>query len=230
MQIVELLATEGLDLLVLDIEHAPFSVEQTDHCILAARSAGLPVLVRVDGLYPNVIQRALDMGAAGVIVPHIRSAEEARAAIAATRYFGDNRGFSAGQRAANYGRIETTTYRQWSDTASIVIGQIEDAVAVERIEEIAAVQGFDALFIGRADLAISFGVTEAHNAQVEKAVSSISQSCLSAGRSIGVFLPSVSDLPSAAAKGASLFFIGSDQSLLKTSAKGLVSEFKQYEF
>ena len=66
--------------------------------------------------------------------------------------------------------------------------------------------GFDALFIGRADLAISFGVTEAHNAQVEKAVSSISQSCLSAGRSIGVFLLSVSDLPSTAAKGASLFF------------------------
>lgn len=216
--------------MVLDIEHAPLSVEQTDHCILAARSAGLPVLVRVDGLYPNVIQRALDMGAAGVIVPHIRSAEEARVAIAATRYFGDNRGFSAGHRAANYGRIETTTYRQWSDTASIVIVQIEDAVAVERIEEIAAVPGFDALFIGRADLAISFGVTEAHNAQVEKAVSSISQSCLSAGRSIGVFLLSVSDLPSAAAKGASLFFIGSDQSLLKTSAKGLVSEFKQYEF
>ena len=216
--------------MVLDIEHAPLSVEQTDHCILAARSAGLPVLVRVDGLYPNVIQRALDMGAAGVIVPHIRSAEESRVAIAATRYFGDNRGFSADHRAANYGRIETTTYRQWSDTASIVIVQIEDAVAVERIEEIAAVPGFDALFIGRADLAISFGVTEAHNAQVEKAVSSISQSCLSAGRSIGVFLLSVSDLPSAAAKGTSLFFIGSDQSLLKTSAKGLVSEFKQYEF
>jgi 2-keto-3-deoxy-L-rhamnonate aldolase RhmA len=215
---------------VLDIEHAPLSVEQTDHCILAARSAGLPVLVRVDGLYPNVIQRALDMGAAGVIVPHIRSAEESRVAIAATRYFGDNRGFSADHRAANYGRIETTTYRQWSDTASIVIVQIEDAVAVERIEEIAAVPGFDALFTGRADLAISFGVTEAHNAQVEKAVSSISQSCLSAGRSIGVFLLSVSDLPSAAAKGTSLFFIGSDQSLLKTSAKGLVSEFKQYEF
>jgi 2-keto-3-deoxy-L-rhamnonate aldolase RhmA len=216
--------------LVLDIEHAPFSVEQTDHCILAARSAGLPVLVRVDGLYPNVIQRALDMGAAGVIVPHIQSAEDAHVAIAATRYFGGTRGFSAGHRAANYGRIETANYREWSDASSIIIGQIEDAVAVGRIDEIAAISGLDALFIGRADLAISFGVTEVHNRHVEKAVSSISQSCLSAGRSIGMFLPSISELPSAVSKGASLFFVGSDQSLLKASAKGLVGEFKQCRF
>ena len=90
----------GFDFIVLDAEHSPFSVEALDRCILVARSSGILALVRVDSSCSNLIQSVLNIGAAGVVIPHICNAEDAQQTIAVTKYFGGTRGFAASHRAA----------------------------------------------------------------------------------------------------------------------------------
>ncbi|MDT2079141.1 MAG: aldolase/citrate lyase family protein [Planktomarina sp.] len=224
IHIIELLATVGFDFIVLDAEHSLFSVEALDRCILAARSSGIQALVRVDSSCSNLIQSVLDMGAAGVVVPHICNAKDAQQAIAATKYFGGTQGFAASHRAAAYGTFSASEYRKESDESVIVIGQIEDSTAVDCIDKIASVVGFDALFLGRADLAISYGVESTDDIEVEQAVSAVCRSCCAVNRAIGIFLPSVDDVQKHLKEGVSVFFVGSDQSLLQTSAKSLVKK------
>ncbi len=103
-QVVEVLALSPLDCLVLDAEHAPFDRGALDLCILAARAGGTPVLVRPASGSPESILAALDGGADGVVIPHIRSAGEAEAAVRACQYVPGGRGFAGSSRAAGYGR------------------------------------------------------------------------------------------------------------------------------
>lgn len=157
-QTVEVLAATGLDTLVLDAEHAPFGPESLDRSLLAARACSLPVLVRVP--YPRgaAIQQALDMGAAGVMVPHVDSAAIALEVVRAARY-GGTRGYSASPRAGGYGQRGMAEHLRLSDAHTAVLVQIESGEAVAQVREIAAVPGVDCLFIGPADLAVSIGPT-----------------------------------------------------------------------
>ena len=214
----------GFDFIVLDAEHSLFSVEALDRCILAARSSGIQALVRVDSSCSNLIQSVLDMGAAGVVVPHICNAKDAQQAIAATKYFGGTQGFAASHRAAAYGTFSASEYRKESDESVIVIGQIADSKAVDCIDKIASVVGFDALFLGRADLGTSYGVESTDDIEVEQAVSAVCRSCYAVNRAIEIFLPSIDDMQKHLKEGVSVFFVGSDQSLLQTSAKSLVKK------
>ena len=152
--VTEVLALSELDVLVLDAEHAPFDRAALDQCILAARAGGKPVLVRpASGSHEHILN-ALDCGADGVIVPHIRSAAEARELVSACQYVSGGRGYAGSSRAAGYTTKGMARHR--ADAAGVtIVAQIEDVEAVEAIEEIAKVQGIHALFIGRADLTIS---------------------------------------------------------------------------
>ena len=162
--VVEVLSLTSLDVLVLDAEHAPFDRGSLDSCILAARAGGKPVLVRPPSAAAEHILNALDCGADGVILPHIRTA------------------------AAEV----------------IVIAQIEDVEGVDNIDAIARVPGTDALFIGRADLTIAYGAETPDDAAVVDAVDRICAAGKAAGRTTGMFLGRVSDVPMWREKGASL--------------------------
>lgn len=219
MQVVEILASTGVDFLVLDAEHAPFSAHDLDCCLLAARAGGMPALVRVGDAPPANLLQVLDMGAAGVVIPHVQSAQGANAAINATRYSG-NRGFSASTRAAGYGVMSVDDFREASDKSTIVIGQVEDGEGVANVDEIAAVDTLDAIFIGRADLSVSMGADA-----VDGAVEKICAAGKSAGRTVGMFLPSLDEAPGFRDKGVSLFAISTDQALLAGGARRLADEF-----
>jgi 2-keto-3-deoxy-L-rhamnonate aldolase RhmA len=227
--VIEVLAPSGVDFLVFDAEHAPFSIEALDTCLLAARAAGILALVRVDAMASSLAQSVLDMGAAGVVFPHIRSAAQASEAVAATRYLNGTRGFSASHRAAGYGSQSMSSYCDSSDKATIVIGQIEDAGAVECIDDIVATEGLDALFIGAADLAISFGVNQTDHALVDNAINTICTASRKTQQSVGMFIPSAQCIDQYMdqyrPKGVSVFFISSDQALLSAAASGLVKQF-----
>jgi 2-keto-3-deoxy-L-rhamnonate aldolase RhmA len=158
--LVEVLASAGLDLLCLDAEHAPFDRLAIDHCAMAARAAALPMLVRTPSAAPEHILNALDCGADGVLLPHIRSAEEARAAVAAAHYGRGGRGYAGSSRAAAYALTPIPKHLAASAERTLVIAQIEDVEAVEAVEAIAAVPGLDALFVGRIDLTIALGETD----------------------------------------------------------------------
>ncbi len=218
--VVEVLALSPLDLIVLDAEHAPFDRGTLDLCIMAARAGGKPVLVRPASSAHEHILNALDCGADGVIVPHVCSAAEAREIVRACHYVPGGRGFAGSSRAAGYTTLGMANHRERAKGV-IVIAQIEDVEAVEAINEIAAVEGIDALFIGRADLTISYAADTPDDAVVVAAVERICAAGQAAGRTIGMFLGRVSDVPEWRAKGASLFVLQSDQDFLLKGAAGL---------
>ena len=182
--VVEVLALSPLDVLVLDAEHAPFDRGSLDACIMAARAGGKPVLVRPASSAHEHILNALDCGADGVIVPHVRSAAEAREIVRACHYVPGGRGFAGSTRAAGYTTRGMAKHRE-AAKGVVVIAQIEDVEAVEAIEEIAAVEGIDALFIGRADLTISYAADTPDNAAVVAAVERICAAGKAAGRDRG---------------------------------------------
>ena len=218
--VVEVLSLSPLDLIVLDAEHAPFDRGQIDACILAARAAGKSVLVRPASSSNEQILNALDCGADGVVVPHIRSAEEARALVRACHYVNGGRGYAGSSRAAAYTTLGMAKHREQAANV-VVIAQIEDREAVEAIDDIAAVEGVDALFIGRADLTISVGAQTPDDPVVVSAVERICAAGRTTGRTIGMFLSRTADIPEWRGKGASLFVLQSDQEFLLTGAQTL---------
>lgn len=223
-QIVEILALGGLDCVVVDAEHAPFSAGALDRMVLAGRATGLPVLVRVAGLEPGFINTCLDMGATGIVVPHVRSAEEARAAVAAAKYSG-RRGFSPSSRAGGYGTRGTEAYLAAADRETSVWCQIEDREALSVLDAIAAVEGVDCLFVGRADLALSLGVS-AGEPRLTEAVRAVGSACRAAGKAAGLFVPGPAEIAERSAEGYSAFICGSDQSWLLGQTKAVRSAFE----
>jgi len=219
--IVEVLALTGLDCLCLDAEHAPFDRAAIDLCILAARAAGKDVLVRVPSASPEHILNALDCGATGVLVPHVRSADEARAVAQACQYGAGGRGYAGSSRAACYTTRAMAAHLAASAARSTVIAQIEDPEAIEAIDDIARVPGVDALFVGRVDLTVAYGADSQDDTHVVAAVEAVCESGRRHRRPVGMFLARAEDAPAWRAKGANLFLLGSDHGFLLAGAADL---------
>lgn len=221
--LVEVLATCGLDLLCLDAEHAPFDRGDLDLCVMAARAGGLPVLVRTPTAAAEHILNALDCGADGVLLPHIRSAAEAAAVAAAAAYAPGGRGYAGSSRAARYGLAAMDEHRAASAARNVVIAQIEDVEALDEIDAIAATPGIDALFVGRVDLTVALDAASPDAPEVIAAVDRIIAAGRAASRPVGMFVPRNADVAGWRDKGATLFLQGSDHAFLRAGAAALRS-------
>ena len=219
--VVEVLATTKLDCLCLDAEHAPFDRLAIDGCVHTARAAGKDVLVRVPSAAPEHVLNALDCGATGVVIPHVRSADEARGAARAAHYGAGGRGFAGSSRAAGYTRVPMAAHLAASASQTVVVAQIEDPEAVEAIDEIAVVDGIDALFVGRVDLTVAYGADNQDDPRVVAAVEAVCAAGLRHRRCIGMFLARVDDIPFWVERGASFFLLGSDHTFLLAGARAL---------
>jgi 4-hydroxy-2-oxoheptanedioate aldolase len=159
-QIVEIIGLAGLDAAFIDMEHTSFDLHDVQAMVIAAERVGITPIVRTPGFDPAFILRLLDIGVAGIQVPHVGDAATARAAVRAVRYPPEGeRGMAAGSRAAEYGRIPLREHMAQSNREILLACMIEDVAAVERIDEIAAVAGVDLLAIGPSDLSRSLGVS-----------------------------------------------------------------------
>lgn len=225
--VVEIMAGAGFDFCVLDAEHAPFDRRDLDLCLLAARAASLPALVRLPDTRAETVLNTLDLGATGVLAPHMRNAAEVLQLQAACRYRDGARGYSNSPRAGGYGQRGMAELVEASDRDAAVLCQIEDREAVERIDEIAALDGIDCLFIGRADLAVSYAVFDTTSPVVDTAVQRICAAGRAHGRPVGVFLPDLRELARHEALGVTLFVIGSDQSMLRAHGLSLAAQFQR---
>jgi 2-keto-3-deoxy-L-rhamnonate aldolase RhmA len=219
-QCIEILGGTGLDFAVLDAEHAPFDRTSLDLALLAGRAANLPLLVRVLDREAASLLSVLDMGAAGVLVPHVDSAEQARAVVAHCRYMGGDRGYSSSPRAAGYGALGMKDAIRQGDR-NAVLCQIESVQAVEHAERIAAVAGVNALFVGRADLALSMGLDSAQHSSVSEATEHVIHAGIAAGKLVGMFVGSTAEREKYRALGVRWFIQGSDQSLLRQGAQAI---------
>ncbi len=159
-QIVELIGLAGFDAAFIDMEHTSFDLHDVQLAVMAADRVGITPIVRTPGFDPAFILRLLDMGVQGIQVPHVGDAARARAAVKAVRYapLGD-RGMAAGSRAAEFGKIPLVEHMAQSNREILLACMIEDMEAVERIDEIAAVEGVDLLAVGPSDLSRSLGVS-----------------------------------------------------------------------
>ena len=221
-QIVEIVTSCNLSFVALDAEHAPFSKSDLDTCILAARTNDTPVIVRVPTSNEEDVLSILDMGANGVLFPHINCKQDAITAINVSKYKSEDfelgrRGFSNSSRSGNYGSFTIDKMLEASNKNVSVLCQIEEIQAVDNIDEITEVRGIDCLFIGRADLAVSMGCNSITDSIVENAIDIVVKSAKRNGIPLGMYLPDNNDLEKWISKGFSLFIVGSDQSYLKSS-------------
>lgn len=219
----ELLGGVGFDFVVIDQEHAPLDLAAIDVMILAARATGMAPLVRVSDASPGNILSVLDCGAAGVFVPHVDSAEKARAAAAACRYRGGKRGFARTGRAAGYGAVGFADHLSQQDENVLCIAMIEEPEGVERIDEIVAVPGIDAVFVGRADLSVSMGEASSASAPVKRAVEEIARGVVASGKPLLMLAENTDDQVAMTALGATAFMVGSDIGFLRKAALQAIS-------
>ena len=225
-QTVELLALSGLDFLVLDCEHAPWGRARIDAALMAGRAAGIAMIVRVPNAAPDTLLSVLDMGAAGVLVPHVCDAAKARAVASATHYLNGSRGLSGSVRAAGYGAGSLRAYVEQADTEVSVLCQIEDLAGVDAVEEILAVSGVDAAFIGPADLSAAYGVFDPSDAKVTSAINRIIASGEGSRKSVGIYMNDAAHVGRMRKQGVSLFVLASDQRLLRQGAARLARDFQ----
>lgn len=221
--VVEVLADTDLDLLVLDAEHAPFGRIELDTCTFAARALGMDTLIRVAGPGPHHVLQALDYGATGVLVPHVRSGAEAEAVAQSARFGPGGRGYAGSTRAAGYGTKPMAQHKADSAADTVVIAQIEDAEAVAEARNIAAVEGIDAVFIGTVDLSVSMGAVGPTDPKVRAAVEAIASAAQAVGCPVGIFANTAEQVEEYAKVGVTLFVMQSDHAFIRAGATALLT-------
>lgn len=184
--VAELLADAGFDFVTVDGEHSENTLSEIATCVRAIDGVdGAAPLVRVSSADRVEIRRVLDLGPAGVIVPQSESLVEAEEALRATRYPPAGVRGVAGRRSSGYGRDLTADVRG-EDPAALTILQIETAGALDDVEEIAALDGLDALFVGPADLSARLGAFgEFEGEQFREAIDRVVAAAEDAGVPVG---------------------------------------------
>jgi len=155
--VAEIMSKAGLDWVVVDLEHSATNLESAAHLIRTIDLCGAIPLVRLTSNNPDQIKRVMDLGAHGIIVPNVKTQEDAVEAVSATRYAPlGNRGVGLG-RAQGYG-VEFHDYFEWQKNESVVIAMIEHVDALENLSSILSVPGIDGFLIGPYDLSASLGM------------------------------------------------------------------------
>jgi 4-hydroxy-2-oxoheptanedioate aldolase len=223
---VEVVAGAGFDWLLLDMEHAPNELPMVHAQLQACAGGTAHPIVRPPWNDMVVIKRLLDLGVQSLLIPYVQTEEEARNAVAFTRYppLGV-RGFATGPRANDYGRI--TDYVQTYADELCVLVQVETRQGLNNLEAIAAVDGVDGVFIGPADLAAALGHPgELKHPQVQAAIEEAVGRLVAAGKPAGILF---GDEPLARRYldlGCLFVAVGSDLGLLARGADALAARFK----
>jgi 4-hydroxy-2-oxoheptanedioate aldolase len=221
-ELIELVGLAGFDVVVLDMEHGGYEIANLGPHILAARAHGVEPLVRVRWSEPALVGAALDAGAAGVLVPHVRSADDAAAVVDAARFPPEGgRGAHPWVRAADYAAADDWHVRANDDVA--VLAMVEGKEGIAAIDEILAVPGLDAVFLGPVDLAASLGLAgRLDHPQVVAAVRSVVERAAAAGMAAACFSPSVDGARRWLDAGARLVTVGVDTQIVLPAFRSLV--------
>ncbi|MFG1227758.1 aldolase/citrate lyase family protein [Xanthobacter wiegelii] len=223
----EILAGAGFDWLVLDTEHAPNELPNVFNQLQSMVGYATQPVVRVPWNDAVTLKRFLDIGTQSFLIPMVQDAEEARAAVAATRYPPDGiRGYAVASRATRFGRIGDY-FTRYADEMCVLV-QVETMEALEKVEEIAAVPGVDGIFIGPGDLSASMGLLhQPTHPKVVEAIEDGLKRITAAGNRGGVLVVGDEALARRYMAAGSVFTaVGVDAALFARSADALA---KQYQ-
>jgi 4-hydroxy-2-oxoheptanedioate aldolase len=210
--VVELVGAAGFDLVIVDTEHGPHSLTDVHAAVLAGAACGLPVLVRVPGADPVGIGRVLDLGAAGVLVPHVDAAAAAAAVVRAARFApAGERGANPYVRAGGYGDPGVLAARG-AEVAVLVM--VEGAGGAAAVPEILAVPGLDGIFLGPVDLSHSLGLPgQPEHPRVVGMLRAVAEQAAAAGVAAAAFAPGPERARDWLARGLRLVACGVDTAL-----------------
>ena len=204
--VVELIGRAGFDWVLFDGEHGPLTPESVELGTIAAENVGLTPIARVPVNRPEVILRFMDTGLAGVLVPHVDTADDAEAAVRAVKYHPRGERGLAGVRASGYGARPIAEYIEHANRQTMVLAMIESAASVENIEKIAAVDGIDVLNVGQSDLSQSMGKPgRRDDPEVRAAVERVIEVGTKAGKAVAVGSGPSSEWPGWRDKGVTWF-------------------------
>ncbi|MEM7220671.1 MAG: aldolase/citrate lyase family protein [Pseudomonadota bacterium] len=218
--VAEVLGLTELDVCCLDAEHAPFGRLELDGCVAMLRAADMPSLVRVASDHPTDIRNALDCGATGILVPHVVTAEQARAIVRSAQFGEGGRGYAGSTRAARYTTKPMSEHMRDSAAGTTVVVQIEDLAALDQVDAIARVNGVDALFVGRADLAAARGCSVS-DPDLIATVAQICATAGAAGKTVGMFTPALDEIAGWRERGARFFLLDSDHGFILKGAAAM---------
>ncbi|MFI5658560.1 HpcH/HpaI aldolase/citrate lyase family protein [Streptomyces sp. NPDC051684] len=212
--LVEMAGVAGLDFVLIDCEHGPADTALLQQHIMAAEAHGIDVLVRVGSAEPALALRALDLGAAGLVHPHIDGAEDARRAVAASHYppWGE-RGFATYSRSGRFGRV-TAAEHVAASRETLVVPMIETRRACDAADEIAAAEGVDAVLVGPADLAADCGFPDP--AVVNELIEQAHRATYKHGRTVMSIVPGLPSARAAEESGARLIVFNMAHVLMDT--------------
>ncbi len=220
--IAELASLCGFDWLLVDLEHGCGGEASLFQTLQAQRGSSSAVIVRVGAPHPDLIQRVLDWGADGIMVPHVDTAERARAIVRSVRFPPHGtRGYSRSVRACGYGmEVPDATVQP------LILAQIESAEAVGNAREIAAVDGIDVLFVGPADL--TFDLKASGSATTYDAcLTAVAEVARASGKQAGILNRNEADAESLGKLGYTVQAIDSDTAILRQRYKELVARFQR---
>ncbi len=216
------LATAGFDFLWVEMEHSPVTLESLRNMVLATRGLPAQVFARVPVNEFWTAKRVLDAGASGVIFPFTSTPDLARQAASACKYPPAGlRG--SGANLARFAWPDPDRYHDSADENVTVIAIIEEARAVERIDEIAATPGIDVLFIGTSDLSFSLGLRgEQKDARLQEAVAKVLDAGRRRGKCVGRPAWTPEQVKQYIAEGFRLFQAPTDIGLMMAGAKAYI--------
>jgi len=222
----EALGCAGFDFLVVDMEHVPIDTPQMIGILRAIAGTPASPVTRVPWNDLVMVKRAMDAGAQTIMFPFVQNAEEARRAVASTRYPPEgNRGVAGMQRASRYSTVPN--YAKLAANEQCVIVQIETLPALAELAAIAAVSGVDSIFIGPGDLSASMGhLGDIANPAVQAKLREGAELCRKLGKPCGIVGPNPDMVAKFIEYGYSWVAISSDMSMMIGRAQEWLGKLK----
>jgi 2-keto-3-deoxy-L-rhamnonate aldolase RhmA len=227
--LVEFFGHLGFEWVFIDAEHGSIGRESCESLVRASNLVGMMPVVRVPENNPATILAYLEAGAMGIIVPHINTADDARAAVDAIRYAPlGRRGAGSGTAPANYGLTQTASeYFASANEALLVNVLVEEIEGVQNLDEILAVEGVDAAGIGPGDLAMSMGFPgQANHPEVRKLVGEAESRIVRAGKILDAVITDATSACTAVELGARMIAVSST-ALLGSAGRDYLDQVKQ---
>jgi 2-dehydro-3-deoxyglucarate aldolase len=223
--VTELVGVVGFDWMLLDAEHAPNDALTLIPQLMALKDSPSAPVVRPQANDPVAIKKLLDAGFVNFLIPFVDNAADAERAVAATRYPPQGiRGVSVGHRGNRYGTV-ADYFQVANDNISVAV-QIESRAAVQAIDEIIAVEGVDALFVGPSDLAASYGhIGNANHPDVQAVIAHVFERAHAAGKASGILAPVQADAERYLGLGSTMVAVCADLGMLRNAAQAVKKHF-----
>lgn len=227
--IAYMLSQCGFDFFIIDNEHGSYHVETIANMVAAARGAGISVIIRIPEITRENILKPLDAGAAGLLVPMVNTAQEAKEVIQHAKYPPMGKRGAALRRPHNmYKKVDAARYLKQANENTFIAVQAETAESIKNINEIAAVEGVDCIFVGPFDLSISLGIPGQINHTLEvEAIEKIAKACKEHKKMAGILMFDKKLLKKWINKDFRFAVYSSDITMLADAASDTVTELKK---